>query len=240
MFCFKCGAELPDGAGFCSSCGASLNSGAPNPQAPAMDYQAQMVQMQQMQAQQYQMQKNSIRQSEIASLANCYEYFNQKRETFQEYDRIGQRVNYYARGAKSALIVWGAIIAGCNLVFLMGLASSEPPASVVFIFLIGLLAGGAMIFGGVMNAVNHKEKAPKAPKVKVEKKKIEKKAAPAPVALAPVTDDDEIIAVIAAAVNAMYEGTGKKPVIRAIRQSKQNNARSAWGFAGVFENTRAF
>ena len=160
MFCFKCGAELPDGAGFCSSCGASLNSGAPSPQAPAMDYQAQMAQMQQMQqmqAQQYQMQKNSIRQSEIASLANCYEHFNQKRETFKEYDRIGQRVNYYARGAKSALIVWGGIIAGFNLILLTGFASSEPPASVVFMFLLGMLIGGVMIFGGIMMKVKNKK-----------------------------------------------------------------------------------
>ncbi len=110
---------------------------------------------------------------------------------------------------------------------------------IVFAMLV-LLVVIILAFGGIMNAVNHKEKAPKAPKVKVEKKKIEKKVTPAPVASAPVTDDDEIIAVIAAAVNAMYEGSGKKPVIRAIRQSKQNSARSAWGFAGVFENTRAF
>ena len=110
---------------------------------------------------------------------------------------------------------------------------------IVFAMLV-LLVIILMIFGGVMNAFNHKEKAPKAPKVKVEKKKIEKKPAPASAPSAVVADDDEIIAVIAAAVNAMYEGSGKKPVIRAIRQSKQNSARSAWGFAGVFENTRAF
>ena len=156
MFCFKCGAQLPDGAGFCSSCGASLNGGASSPQAPVMDYQAQM-QMQQMQAQQYQMQKNSIRQSEIASLSHCYDHFNLKRETFQEYDKVGARVNYYARGAKSALIVWGAIICAFNLFILMGFAASEPPASLVFMCLIGLLAGGAMIFGGVMMKVKNKK-----------------------------------------------------------------------------------
>lgn len=56
-----------------------------------------------------------------------------------------------------------------------------------------------------------------------------------------VQDDDdeipgEIVAVIAAAVDAMY---GEKPHrIRSVKRSK--NARSAWGSTGVMQNTRPF
>ena len=49
---------------------------------------------------------------------------------------------------------------------------------------------------------------------------------------------DEIIAVISAAVSTLYMGTSKKPVIKAIK--KTNGRRSAWGNAGVANNTRVF
>lgn len=152
MFCFKCGAQLPDGAGFCSSCGASLNGGAPSPQAPVMDYQAQM----QMQAQQFQVQKNSVRQSEIASLTHCYEYFNQKRDTFRKYDMVNDRLSYYLRGAKSALIVWGAIIASLGLI---GFAGLKDDASFgIGMIVMFFIPGAAMIAGGVLMKVNNKKK----------------------------------------------------------------------------------
>ena len=51
-------------------------------------------------------------------------------------------------------------------------------------------------------------------------------------------DDDEVIAVISAAVAMMYEGTGKKAVIRSIRPSTVG--RSAWANAGIRDNVRAF
>ncbi len=53
------------------------------------------------------------------------------------------------------------------------------------------------------------------------------------------TDDGipgEIIAVIAAAVDAMYEGKPHK--IKAVK--KQRIARSAWSRAGILDNTRPF
>ena len=49
--------------------------------------------------------------------------------------------------------------------------------------------------------------------------------APAPVEAAPaepVQDDSEIVAAIMAAINCMYEGTGKRPVVRAVRRSSAN------------------
>lgn len=49
---------------------------------------------------------------------------------------------------------------------------------------------------------------------------------------------EEVIAVISAAVATLYMGSSKKPVIKAIKKS--NGRRSAWGNAGVANNTRAF
>ena len=40
--------------------------------------------------------------------------------------------------------------------------------------------------------------------------------------VAAVQDDSEIVAAIMAAVNCMYEGTGKRPVVRAVRRSSAN------------------
>ena len=49
---------------------------------------------------------------------------------------------------------------------------------------------------------------------------------------------EEVIAVISAAVATLYMGSSKKPVIKAIKKS--NGRRSAWGNAGVANNTRSF
>ena len=66
------------------------------------------------------------------------------------------------------------------------------------------------------------------------------KPAKKPVAVANTTEDeDEIIAVIAAAVDAIYSGSGKKAVIRSIRPATVGG-RPAWATAGLMENTKAF
>lgn len=65
-------------------------------------------------------------------------------------------------------------------------------------------------------------------------------AAPKPAATVPVAkDDDELIAVIAAAVDALYSGSGKKAVIRSVRPAA-GSGRPIWAQAGIVENTRAF
>lgn len=77
-----------------------------------------------------------------------------------------------------------------------------------------------------------KAKAEKMPKVKkIAEPSLVKNAVNA-------SDDDEVIAVISAAVAMMYEGTGKKAVIRSIRPSSVG--RSAWANAGIRDNVRAF
>ena len=64
----------------------------------------------------------------------------------------------------------------------------------------------------------------------------------APITNAPVSnsseDNDEIIAVISAAVSALYSGKKVKPVIKSIKNS--STRRSAWAKAGISENTRVF
>ena len=107
--------------------------------------------------------------------------------------------------------------------------------TIVFSMLV-LLVIVISIFGGIMDRINGVKK------VKPVKKE---SPAPAPVsANVPVVtveeDNDEIIAVIAAAVDAIYADTGVKPVIRRIKPAATNGSRSAWASAGVYQNTRAF
>ncbi len=104
---------------------------------------------------------------------------------------------------------------------------------IVFAMLV-LLVVIISIFGSVMSGVTKKSKKEKAPKPVKEKAK--PVVATAPVA-PKVNDDDEIIAVISAAVYSMYEGTGVKPVIKAIRPSSNVNP---WKYAGVRQNMRSF
>ena len=107
---------------------------------------------------------------------------------------------------------------------------------IVFAMLI-LLVVIMVIFGGIMSRLTggpKKEKPKKEPKVEV------KPSAPAtPVVTAAPSEDEDVIAAISAAVYMMYEGTGKTPVIRSIRPA-QKGVRSAWGMAGVMNNTRPF
>ena len=85
------------------------------------------------------------------------------------------------------------------------------------------------------------DKTPKKAKTVKEEKKPEPKVAPvvSPSKTENNTQSDEIIAVIAAAVASMYEGSDVKPVIRRIVKNERR-ARPAWTSAGVFENTRSF
>lgn len=92
------------------------------------------------------------------------------------------------------------------------------------------------LFGKLMDVINKKAGAAKAAK-------IETAAAPAPVpAPAPAAggDDDELIAVISAAVSAMYDGSGKQFAIKSVRPARRAGERPAWAAAGLRDNTRSF
>ena len=156
MFCNKCGTQLPDGSVFCSSCGCDMSTNSINGvSAPVMNYGAQFLQAQEMQAQQYQMQKNAVRKGEMDTLKRAYEHFNLKRAEFQAYDDVGEKLNRYLRGAKSALLVWGIIITAISLMFSGAVSSGGSMAPMFFMLFI---PGSCMIFGGIMMKVNNKKK----------------------------------------------------------------------------------
>ncbi len=108
MFCPQCGSQVADGSTFCPSCGRNLTVAAPI--QPAVDFQAQ---------------KNAVRQSEISALSDAINYFGARKAMFQEYDSICALVNHFARGARSALLVWGCIITTFAVMFLSILGSAE-------------------------------------------------------------------------------------------------------------------
>lgn len=99
------------------------------------------------------------------------------------------------------------------------------------------------IYGKIIQAVQKKSAERKQKKAEQKAQETPVKAAETvtPVAESTTTDNDggipdEIIAVIAAAVDAVYGGKSHK--IKSVKRSR--NARSAWGNAGVIENTRPF
>ncbi|MBQ8120498.1 MAG: OadG family protein [Ruminococcus sp.] len=115
--------------------------------------------------------------------------------------------------------------------------------SVVFIGLV-LLVLFVSIYGGLFNKANQKKK---------EKQEAEKQAAEAekakktenkpvqPAVNAPAATDgieEEIVAVIAAAVAAIGEKSGKKLVVKSIKRSVSQ--RDPWAAAGLVDNTRPF
>ena len=111
-------------------------------------------------------------------------------------------------------------------------------AGIVIVFgMLILLVAIISIFGMLMSGVKKekkvkKEVAPSTPKA-VQKAEPAIKASP----VVASSDDEEIIAVITAAVYSLYEGTGVKPVIKAIRPSSSVNA---WKLAGVQQNMKSF
>ncbi|HAN44852.1 MAG TPA: sodium pump decarboxylase subunit gamma [Ruminococcaceae bacterium] len=107
--------------------------------------------------------------------------------------------------------------------------------AVVFAALIGLSLL-VYIVGKIFDSINGKNK-PEAPK---------NAETPKPVSV-PVQNrqmivqdgvDDDIIAVIAAAVAAMTASTGKAYAIKSVKRAKES--RPVWGFAGMQQNTMPF
>ena len=91
------------------------------------------------------------------------------------------------------------------------------------------------LFGKIMDAVNKKSRTAKAVPAQAAAA-----PAPAPVPAAVQGDDGELIAVISAAVSAMYDGSGKQFTIRSVRPARRAGERPAWAAAGLRDNTRSF
>lgn len=74
----------------------------------------------------------------------------------------------------------------------------------------------------------------------VQKSTIIPTASGAAAVAAPGAISEEIIAVIAAAVESIYSGSGVTTRIKSIKKSADADSRSNWGMAGRIDNTRPF
>lgn len=118
-------------------------------------------------------------------------------------------------------LIWSTVLVGISVVFAI----------------LAILIAAFYLMGAIFKGID-----------KSKKKKAEKaKPAPAPVQVSePVTeaevyedDDDEIIAVISAAIAAYGEADGKQYRIASITK-RDSRQRSSWSSAGIAENTRGF
>lgn len=114
---------------------------------------------------------------------------------------------------------------------------------VVFIGLIILILL-VSVYGSIFDSLNRKkaEKQKAELEAKARENAPTQKAAPMPAETAPPVIEDgieeEIVAVITAAIAAMSAGSGKKLMLRSISTAK--GSRNAWAAAGIAENTRPF
>ena len=125
--------------------------------------------------------------------------------------------------------------------FELGFTVTLTGIALVFAMLL-LLVIVLTVFGGVSIALS-KAKDKKAAKVKAEAyanmmaDSQDEASAPVQQNVA-AADDDEVIAVISAAVYSLYAGTNIKPVIKSIKKS--SSRRTSWAKAGISDNTRVF
>lgn len=145
MFCPNCGTQLPDGSRFCSSCGSTLQEyGAP--QVASTAYQ-------------YEQQKTAMRQSELSTLSDLIRHFGQKRDQYAEYDEVCEKVDHYARGAKSFPLVMGIIltvIAGYMLLMAAVAPRVDERIAVIVTGCLLLVPGIILLIIGIRNKVNNK------------------------------------------------------------------------------------
>ena len=111
---------------------------------------------------------------------------------------------------------------------------------VVFIGLV-LLILLVSIYGKIFDVINSRA-ARKAEEAKKAAEAAKAVAKPEPIkAAAPVVEDgieEEIVAVIMAAISAMSSAEGKKLVLKSVKTAKPQ--RPAWSTAGIIDNTRPF
>jgi hypothetical protein len=151
MFCPYCGATVADNTAFCCQCGKNIQQFRG----------VQTVETNQAQVQQYQAQKQAARQGEIQTLDRVIQHFVPRQAAFDAYDDACKKVNHYARGAKSALLVWGCIALSFGLMFLaFSYADSvwrgaEALPSMLSMFVV---PGALMIVGGILMKVNNRSR----------------------------------------------------------------------------------
>lgn len=93
------------------------------------------------------------------------------------------------------------------------------------------------LFGKIMETIGKaKKKGPASDK---------EAAAPQPAvsavpAVPSAGEDEELVAVIAAAVSAACDGSGKSYVVKSVRPARRVGERPVWAAAGLRDNTRTF
>lgn len=105
----------------------------------------------------------------------------------------------------------------------------------VLFILIGIIKG----YGIIVTKLEQKVKEKKAQKEAASAKPVAPVQQQKPVQITETAESgisDEIVAVIAAAVDAMYGSSGKAK----IKSIKKSDSRSAWSKAGILDNTRPF
>lgn len=95
--------------------------------------------------------------------------------------------------------------------------------------------------GKLFEASANKKKSKELAEIKPEPvKAVSQPSAPQPEEIAEETDDDEIIAVISAAVAMMAASENKTYRIKSVKAVKNGSSRNAWAMAGIRENTNPF
>lgn len=115
---------------------------------------------------------------------------------------------------------------------------------VVFLALL-ILIFFVMGYGGIFQAINKsREKKAKAQQKSEVNAEIPAASAPAPTVKPQASQEfdaeDEVVAVIAAAVAQISAENGKTAVIKSIKPAKSRPSRLAWAKAGLIDNTRPF
>ncbi len=109
---------------------------------------------------------------------------------------------------------------------------------VVFVIL-ALLIFFFILLGAIFKSIdNSKKKKAEAKAAEATKAAEPVQAAVEDVSAEAVNNDDELIAVISAAVAAYTDGEGF--TIKSVRKHEGKRVRSAWSAAGITENTRPF
>lgn len=149
MYCPNCGSAVPEDGRFCPNCGQTVNTFG-NTAVPCDPYTQT---------------KDLTRRNEMAILDRLLNYFGPKQPQYDAFDDACKRVNHYARGAKSALLVWGCIVVGLALLMLVESLINYRYISDGPYFVFGILflvVGIPMIVGGVLMKVFNRRSSSRA------------------------------------------------------------------------------
>ncbi len=123
MFCKNCGKEITNTQNFCEHCGYNVSNSVSS---------------------------LSIRQSELELMDHIINFFNEKKDFYDEYDKSTQRINKLSPVCAKAALVWGiillAVMSFISLLLIGSLLASEESLAYVLILVPFFIAGGALIF----------------------------------------------------------------------------------------------